>query len=840
MIRCTNNATQVNLSSADLPSVLTAANSFSLVGWLVLDSALGGVDRGIARALNGFQVNFNTSSQLRTAMLGTNAPVCVTGATLIQPGDLALWCMNYDHSSRTVSAFFRSDSDSATLTGDATNGSYAGQGSAGAVGSIRIGTFTMSAALAAHAIVARNHLVSIEDFNLLWSRRRFDDVLRGGAAFSSYPAETFANTSPNRLVVGFVHTTQALNATSPAVPGGACTNGNIEWSNRDAASNAELLRIVRSLGTVSDCVFADPYALTLNGGPLTRNLPGSIAAPHFRARVSPLAYRLANGLAPSGVVRVLCPSNSRGSRLRDGENKATGYAGGLLEVRRSQVAGLGNMPPAYSGFTSGFPGIGTLVSSGTITNIVNSNLRRLWTGSLVSGNGPGIGALLTTNGASHLERASAIPDTLMASDAPMTVRRFLARYPGSADIEAFANTHSAETGTGAESSIGTLALDTTEASHAVVSATSTTVVIAGDVTANYTSGKCVAVTAGAGLNGVNFVAASSFGGGNTTVTLQFAWDSTPNNTSTVAVGPAEIVSVEHAFPGDGASPYKGIRIQRGAGLPVALFGRDFWRPGVNGWIPSPAGWGGNGYTPQINESANQTVAWWAERLATDLVLQFPAQQISATSSMADFTAQLRAEVPGVEIVHCGDIRFPGSSHPTWQSYILDSAETNQVAAVTPFESAIIGDREAAYCGFLLDDDPHPNQRGNVAIVTATLALLQDAALDLPEPIDDPPRPSAGAAYAMLLAEVLGEAPGDQWVQPFPDALRASVFLALPLSNAAPVSLRVASAPDDSIDLDPGVALDLGSIDASTIELRAGEGDRAMLVARTGSQTNRRA
>lgn len=729
MLRCTDNATQINLSNADMPAVLTAANSFSLVGWLALDSALGGVDRGIIRALNGFQVNFNTSSQLRTAMLGTSAPVCVTGATLIQPGDLALWCMSYDHPSRTVSAFFRSDSDSETLTGEATNGSYGGQGSAGTVGSIRIGTFTMSAALAAHAIVARNHLVSIDDFNLLWSRRRFDDVLRGGAAFSAYPAENFADTSPNRLVVGFVHTTQALNATSPAVPGGECTNGNIEWSNRDAASNAELLRIVRALGTVSDCVFADPYALTLNGGPLTRNLPGSIASPHFRARVSPLAHRLANGLAPVGVKRVLCPSNSRGARLRDGENKASGYAGGLLEVRKSQVAGLGNMPPAYSGFSSGFPGIGTLISSGTVTNIVNSNLRRLWTGSLVSDNGPGIGALLTTSGASHLERASAIPGTLMASDAPMTVRRFFARYPGSAGVEAFANTHSAEAGTGAETSIGTLALDTTEASFSVVSATSTTVVVAGDQTAAFAEGKCVAVTAGTGANSVNFVASASFDDTNTTVLLQFAWETAPNDTSTVAVGPAEIVSVEHAFGGDGASPYKGIRIERGAGLPVALFGRDFWRPGVNGWIPSPAGWGGKGYTPQINESANQTVAWWAEHLATDLVMQFPAQQNSEPSSMADFTGQLRDASPGVEVVHSGDIRFPGSSHPSWQTSILESAEANQVAAVTPFESPLVGDREAAYCGFLLDDDPHPNQRGNAAIVIATLALLQEAALD---------------------------------------------------------------------------------------------------------------
>lgn len=734
MLRCTDNASQVNIAFSELPVVLSSAESWSILGWFRADATPSG-DRGILRLLNCVQINFNALKQLRAAMLGTSAPIALTDASAIVAGDLCLWCVQYDHPTRTITAYIRSDSDGATITATATNGAYAGQGSAGAVGSPRIGTFTMSAALGHHAIVVRDHAVTLDDFNLLWSRRRFEDILRGGGAFASFPAETFLSSSPVRFAVGVVHTTAAVGMTGVAVPGGACSATNIEVANRDSATTPELLRIVRSLGTVTSAEFSDPYALELNGGPFTRNLPGLVASPLFRARVSPLAHRLANGLDPSGVVRVLVPANSRGSRLRDGEGNASGYAGGLLAERLSQVAGLGNMPPAYTGFASGYPGIGVLISSGTITNITGSNLRRLWTGSLSNTAGPGIGALLTTGNASHLERASAIAGSLMADDAAMTVRRYLARYPGSSSVEAFANTHSAAAGAGAETSIGSHTLDTTEATHAVVSATATTVVIAGDHTATATAGKGVAVISGTGLNSVNFIASSSFGGGNTTITLQFAWESNPNNTSTVAIGPVEILAIEHAFPSDAASPHKGIRIQRGAsGLPVALFGRDFWRPGVNGWIPMPAGWGGNGYTPQTAESANASIAWWAETLEPALVLQFPAQQASDADSMADFTGALRDAVPGVEVVHCGDIRFPGSSFPSWQTYILDNAEDNEVAAVTPFESPDIGDREAIYSSFYLDDDPHPNQRGNRAIMRETLALLIDAAQDQP-PID---------------------------------------------------------------------------------------------------------
>lgn len=850
MIRYTTSSTsgtQVNITaSTGLPNILNAANSFSLIGWHRVDSldAPLGLGRGIMRLLNGVQVNFTNTNQLRAAMLGTNAPVAVTEASNAIAGDLVLWCMNYDHPSRTVTVFLRSDSDSATLTATATNGAYDGQGSAGAVGSPRLGHFTMDAALGSHAILARNHLVSLDDFDLMWARRRFDDPLRGGSPFANLPAETFDAGSPVRFVVGFVHTLQAVNMTGAVPsPGGACTATNIEVANRDAAADPGLLRIVRSMGTVTLAEFTDPYSLSLNGGPFVRNTPGTMAvgAPYYRARVSPLAHLLANDAPPAGVVRVLVPSNSRGSRLRDGAGNPSAFAGGFFAARRSRVAGLGNMPPAYSGFNSGWPNIGTLISSGTITNANASNARRVWTGSLDSGNGPGIGALMTTDGASHLERASAVPGTLMADGAPMTVVRRLLRYPGSAPVEVFETSHSAETGTGTETSIANLTLSTTEASHAVVSATSTTVVIAGDVTALYTPNKCVAVTAGTGLNSINFVASSSFGGGNTTVTLQFAWETTPNNTSTVAVGPFEVVETSHAFPADASKPFKGLRIVRGAGLPVVLFSRDFYRPDANGWIFMPAGWGGKGYTPQIDESVGQSIEWWAEALAPDLVLQFPATQSSASSSMADFTAQLRAAVPGVEIVHCGDARYPGSSFPTWQDYILNSAEANAVAAVTPFESPDLGDRTVLYCAFYLDDDPHPALRGNQRIAEVNLALLQMAALP-PSTPDGSPVVTSGAAYGMVLASVLGVAPGDQWVQPFPggsDAFRATVFITIPPANTDPVSLRVVSAPDDSIDLDPGVALDLGSIDTSTIELRASEGDRAMLVARTGSQPNRR-
>jgi hypothetical protein len=115
-------------------------------------------------------------------------------------------------------------------------------------------------------------------------------------------------------------------------------------------------------------------------------------------------------------------------------------------------------------------------------------------------------------------------------------------------------------------------------------------------------------------------------------------------------------------------------------------------------------------------------------------------------------------------------------------------------------------------------------------------LLRTVSLNAFTPTSDTPsQPSIGGAFALVPASVLGEAPGTAWVKPYPDPLRAGVVLAAAPSNADPLGLRVASAPDDAIDLDPGAVIDLGSIDASTIELRASEGDRALLLARTGSQ-----
>lgn len=135
-------------------------------------------------------------------------------------------------------------------------------------------------------------------------------------------------------------------------------------------------------------------------------------------------------------------------------------------------------------------------------------------------------------------------------------------------------------------------------------------------------------------------------------------------------------------------------------------------------------------------------------------------------------------------------------------------------------------------GILLVDSIHPNARGTDVIGPRMWAAIAEsgASTTLPE------NPSVGGASAMALKGVLGDG---QWQRPFADPLRGSVALAAAPGNASPMQLRVVGAESDAVVIDPGVALDLGPLDASTIEVNAATDDRAVVVARTGTQPDTR-
>ena len=149
-------------------------------------------------------------------------------------------------------------------------------------------------------------------------------------------------------------------------------------------------------------------------------------------------------------------------------------------------------------------------------------------------------------------------------------------------------------------------------------------VLDGDFTSQATAGDAVFVSEGLGQRGFAVISGVSGDGSTTQMTVEHWFELAPQAGSQIEIGPWEIVTVEHEWPALAPSEtevWRGIELTA-VGGPIVNFAWDAWRPDVAGIVFGIAGWGGKGYTPQLQEAVSAATSGAGKTTVLQLLLRF--------------------------------------------------------------------------------------------------------------------------------------------------------------------------------------------------------------------------
>ena len=261
-------------------------------------------------------------------------------------------------------------------------------------------------------------------------------------------------------------------------------------------------------------------------------------------------------------------------------------------------------------------------------------------------------------------------------------------------------------------------------------------VLDGDFTTQVTVGDAVFVSGGLGQGGFAVISRVGGDGLTTEITLEHWFTVSPALGSTIEIGPWEIVTVEYEWPALAPSEtevWRGLELTA-VGGPVVNFAWDAWRPDVSGLVFGIAGWGGNGYTPQLQEAVAAATPAWMQALDPDVWLQAFATQASSPTSMSDYLSEIRQALPDVEVAWLGEGAHSifGAGSQAWHLYILEQAQAAGVAAATLVRDDSIGTYLDQCVDALRSDGAHLSHRGNTRLAEGWTEMLRQAALASPD------------------------------------------------------------------------------------------------------------
>jgi len=261
-------------------------------------------------------------------------------------------------------------------------------------------------------------------------------------------------------------------------------------------------------------------------------------------------------------------------------------------------------------------------------------------------------------------------------------------------------------------------------------------VLDGDFTAQATAGDAIFVSSGSGQQGFAVISAVTGDGLTTEILFEHWFAVTPATGSTIQIGPWDIVAIEYEWPALAPSEtelWRGIELTA-VGGPVVNFAWDAWRPDVAGIVFGIAGWGGSGYTPQLEEAVAAATPLWMQALQPDVWLQVLAQQNSLPPSMTDYLNEIRQALPDVEVTWLADGEHLISNEilDAWHLYLLAEAAAAGVPAVTLIRDDSIGTFLDQCVDGIRSDGAHLTHRGNTRLAERWTQVLRQAALASPD------------------------------------------------------------------------------------------------------------
>ena len=466
---------------------------------------------------------------------------------------------------------------------------------------------------------------------------------------------------------------------------------------------------------------------------------------------SPLAAQLAR--APRRAMRVMVSSNSRGVFRNDGSGLSPGnYAHGLIDLKREQTAGVYFRPATRGG---GNPWFGLDCTEEPMndrtwlidaTNGKYQMFSRFWTcSSRTPSVGPG-GGLFIEWGGEYEMRCRPEEGSLMTADWPLTMEAHVMAFPGASRIAWKPTRGKSQSGL----SIDVEPLEYLELNTEVYGRTwgpddrvlsNTAFQLKGLHAAFIHPGDAMFISAGLGGGHLSIIKTVQQGSASTVFETTHPMVNTPGLGALLHFGPWHFEKVSYTFdpiPEGDDRTWRGLYMtppDLGEGFPV--FALSAWRPGVNGYIFAAGGWGGNGYYPQLIYSEAVARPLWMAESETDLWIQVPAQQLSAPSSMSDFTQAIREGLPDCEIVWAAEGAHPSGTLEAWPEYISAHAAENGVVGISALNRVAVGTDLEQLADGHRSNLAHISGRGNRVLAKVWCALLGEAAID-PCPADFAP------------------------------------------------------------------------------------------------------
>jgi hypothetical protein len=755
-VECVSNLASIRFASNYCPSSMRNG-SFATFLWVYRTQSEPS-QRGVLQIPGVASVFIESDGSASAVLRSASAPtttlsVHATGSN-VGSGQWALICLSYDKAAGRADLHVRTQSAS-VISGSATAPAFTGANLGPPTGEVAIGVHTLGVQgmIGLYGLIAaRFHSVSVLDVEQVFASRRY------------FAAMDLNNLSVGGSMTGIDGCDWMLNHSMSTLPLNAGAGG--PQHERAAVvglfaglHNAHLYQksfsssVYTRFRAAYPCNVATGFTYRSHrdppyGGFFIVDTPNAGVPPQSVSADLPKARMLAT--YPRGLVRVMTSANSRAVKAFDGSGLSPGnYMHGLIEKHRDRTAGVLLRPVLLQSGTNPWFGFDASdnphqSAPGTIVDIESDpgpigDFARFFTG---SGNpdstarGAGVG-LFMLPGSFYSLRCREEPGSLVLATEPLVVEALLLAFPGSASMAIRPDKGTSQQAPGSQGAETIVPLDTTahqevlDANDLVIDASQ--LALEGDLRPLIEVGDACFVESGPASGAISIAQTVTFDGARTVIAFERPLGATPGIGSTLRFGPWSFVTHSFEWPGlelSDPQTWRGLAFSPiGEGSGAIVMALSAYRPDVDGFVWGASGWGGHGYTEQIDGAfASGTLGWMGASQA-DVWIQVPAQQRSPTSSMSDFLAYIRAALPEADVVWAAEMEHATGTFATWHSYILTNAAAHGVAGLSVLQDARLGTMYEQFAEGIRSDTAHISQRGNRRLADLWIEQLASAAID---------------------------------------------------------------------------------------------------------------